>query len=253
MNAIVISLVALMCCICGAYLGMYLHASLPSHHRTNDTKEIVKLGAALIATMTALILGLLVSSSKDTFDTLNRELIQDGAKTIHLDRILAHYGPDAVELRAALANTLRSALHQYWRDAAPQEEAVQHAEMPNDLESFQIRLLALTPQSDGQRQLLAQAQQLCSDLIESRWMMTEMTQRDLPPVFLAIVLIWLGVLYVCYGLITPHNGTVGVVFFVSALTIAAALFLVLEMNNPMTGIIKVSDAPLQKALSLLGR
>ena len=253
MKAITISLAALVCCICGAHLGMYLHAILPGHHRTADTKEIVKLGAGLIATMTALILGLLVSSAKDTFDSMNRELIQDGARIIQLDRILAQYGPDAAELRTTLKTTVQNILLQYWREDGVQESLEKNAETSNVLETLQTGLLTQSPQNDGQRQLLAHAQQLCSDLIQSRWMMIEMTQRDLPAAFLAIVLIWLGVLYICYGLITPHNGTVRVVFFVSALTVSAALFLVLEMNNPITGIIKVSSAPLQKALSLLGR
>lgn len=253
MNAMALSLLSLVCCICGTHCGMYFRTKLPDHHLTADSRELVKLGAGLIATLTALVLGLLVSSAKDTMDTMNKVLIQDGVKIIQLDRALAHYGSDAVEFRIFLQQSVHASLQQYWHEDLSKQALMQDVEDANALEKLQAGLRALSPHSDNERQLLSSAQQLCSDIVQSRWLMIEMAEHELPQAFLVIVMLWLTVLYVCYGLITPRNGTVRVVLFVSALSIAGAIFLILEMNAPFTGIIKLSSAPLQKALSMLGK
>ena len=89
MNPIAISIVVIVCTYCGTHLGLQIRKRLPDHHLEGDTRDIVKLSAGLIATLTALVLGLLISSAKDILDTMNRELTQDGAKVILLDRSLA--------------------------------------------------------------------------------------------------------------------------------------------------------------------
>ena len=253
MNAVAISLAAFACCVCGMYIGMAIRRLLPDHHLTTDSREIVKISAGLVATMTALVLGLLVSSSKDTLDTMNRELVQDGVTIIQLDRVLADYGPDAANIRSTLQANLREVLHQYWREDASQEAVLKNIEMVQGPEKLKASLRALKPVNEDERQLLADAQRLSSEIAQSRWLMVEMAQRDLPQAFVVVLLVWLMILYLCYGLIAPPNGTVKIVLFASALTGAAAIFLILEMNNPLTGAIKVSSAPLQMALNILGR
>jgi hypothetical protein len=253
MNPTLMSIVIIVCAVGGAHLGMAVRKRLPEHHLNGDTREVVKLGAGLIATLTALVLGLLVSSAKDTLDTMNRELTQDGAKIILLDRTLANYGPDTKEIRDHLRNHLADTLKLLWHEEVPDTAALKKAEDSHPLEKFQAGLRALSPRSDAQRQLQSQALQLSHELAQSRWLLIETTQRELPHAFLVVLLLWLTILYVCYGLISPRNGTVRVVYFISALSIAGAVFLILEMSTPLSGIIKVSSAPLQKALSLLGK
>jgi hypothetical protein len=253
MNPIVITIVVIFCTVCGTHLGMRIRKLLPDHHLTEDTKEIVKLGAGMIATLTALVLGLLISSAKDTLDTMNRELVQDGAKVILLDRNLANYGPATNEIRTELRSHVAYILKLLWHEDTPANKALQSAEDSHALERIQARLRDLSPQNDAQRQLLSQTLQLSNDLAMSRWLIVETTQRELPRPFLVVLLLWLVILYTCYGLIAPKNWTVRVVLFISALSVAGAIFLILEMNTPLGGIIKVSSAPLHKALTLLGR
>ena len=253
MNPILMSIVIIVCAVGGAHLGMAIRKKLPEHHQDGDTKEVVKLGAGMVATLTALVLGLLVSSAKDTLDTMNRELTQDGAKIILLDRNLANYGPETKEIRDHLRNQLTHTLKLLWPEKVPDTAALQKAEDSHPLEKFQAGLRALAPRSDAQRQMQTQALQLSNDLAQSRWLLIETTQRELPHAFLVVLLLWLTILYICYGLISPKNGTVRAVYLVSALSIAGAVFLILEMNTPLTGIIKVSSAPLHKALTLLGK
>lgn len=253
MNPFVISIVVIVCTYCGTHLGLQIRKRLPDHHLAEDTKEIVKLSAGLIATLTALVLGLLISSAKDTLDTMNRELVQDGAKVILLDRNLANYGPAANEIRAEMRSHVAYILKLLWNEDIPANAALQSAEDSLALEKIQARLRDLASQTNAQRQLLSQSLQLSNDLALSRWLIVETSQRELPHPFLVVLLLWLVILYTCYGLIAPKNGTVRVVLFISALSIAGAIFLILEMNTPLGGIIKVSSAPMQKALTLLGK
>lgn len=253
MNPTVISIVVIVCTYCGTHLGIQIRKRLPDHHLEGDTKDIVKLSAGLIATLTALVLGLLISSAKDTLDTMNRELVQDGAKIILLDRNLANYGAEVNDIRAELRGHVAYTLKLLWHEDIPVNAALQSAEDSRALETIQARLRDLAPQSGAQRQLLSQALQLSNDLALSRWLIVETSQRELPNPFLVVLLLWLVILYTCYGLIAPKNWTVRVVLFISAVSIAGAIFLILEMNTPLGGIIKVSSAPIHKALSLLGR
>jgi hypothetical protein len=252
MNPILMSLVVIVCAVGGAHLGMAVRKKLPEHHLNSDTKEVVKLGAGLIATLTALVLGLLVSSAKDTLDTMNRELTQDGAKVILLDRNLANYGPETNEIRIQLREHLTATLKLVWPEENVDNAALKKAEDSRGLESMQTRLRDLSPRSDAQRQLQAQALQLSSDLALSRWLIVETAQHEPPKPFLVVLLLWLTILYVCYGLISPRNGTVRVVYLISAISVAGAIFLILEMSTPLNGIIKVSSGPIHKAHSLLG-
>ena len=253
MNPILMSIIVIVCAVGGAHIGMAVRKRLPEHHLNSDTKEVVKLGAGLIATLTALVLGLLVSSAKDTLDTMNRELTQDGAKIILLDRNLANYGPEANEIRVHLRNHLAHTLKLIWHEETPDNSGLKAAEDSHPLEKFQAGLRALSPRSDAQRQLQAQAQALSHELALSRWLIVETAQHEPPKAFLVVLLLWLTILYVCYGLISPRNGTVRVVYLISAISIAGAIFLILEMSTPLSGIIKVSSGPLHKALTLLGR
>jgi hypothetical protein len=253
MNPMYVSIIVIVLTYCGTHLGLRIRKSLPEDHLSADTKEIVKLSAGLIATLTALVLGLLVSSAKDTLDTMNRELTQDGAKIILLDRTLANYGPGTSEIRTQLRGHVAHTLKLIWNEDVPDDAALKAAEDPSGMESIQARLRDLSPHSDSQRLLHAQALQLSSDLAMSRWLIVESMQRALPDAFLVVLSLWLMILYTCYGLIAPKNWTVRVVLFISALSIAGAIFLVLEMNTPLSGIIKVSSAPLHKALVHMGR
>lgn len=101
--------------------------------------------------------------------------------------------------------------------------------------------------------MLTQARQLAADLWQTRWLLIEEAQGQLPVPFLVVLLFWLTMLFTSFGLFSPPNATVVTVLFVCALSVSASIFLVLEMSQPLTGTIRVSDAPLLKALEHLGR
>jgi hypothetical protein len=252
MSSITIGLITAGCTFSGALVGVWLQNRLPRHHLDKESQEAVKLGAGMIATITALVLGLLVSSAKGTFDTINDGIKQESAKIILLDRILAQYGPEAQGIRDQMKRSLAASLEaaRLRKPAgAPEQAAVQ---VTNRVEGVQGLLRILTPQTEGQRQLLAQAQQVAGDMSQTRWLLMEEAQNELPLPLLVILICWLTVLFVSFGLFAPRNVTVITVLFVCACSMSAALFLILEMNRPLDGFIKVSNAPLRNIMQYLG-
>lgn len=248
-----IALISAGCIFGGVLLGMILRSRLPDHHLSSDSKDTVKLGAGMLATLSALILGLLVSSAKTSFDTMNVEIMQGAAKLIYLDRVLADYGPETKAIREELRQTVAAGIKMIWPEEKTSVSVLTAYERANGLEMLQSKLHELTPTNDLQRLAFQQAQQLCTELQQARWLTIEQTQSVLPMPFLVMLLFWLTALHMSFGLFAPRNATVIIVLLVCAVSVSGAIFLILEMGHPLTGFIKVSSAPMLKALEHLGR
>ena len=213
----------------------------------------MKLSAGTIATLTALVLGLLVSSAKSSFDAINTGIVQDSAKFILLDRALARYGPETKAVREELKRAVAAAIERVWPTKKTGVTASTAFERANGVELFQDKLRELTPQNDAQRQALAQSQQMLNDINQTRWLLIEQAQNQLPLPLLLILVFWLVLLFASFGLFAPRNTMALVVLAVGACAISAAIFLVLELNQPLDGLIKVSSAPLRNALQHVGQ
>jgi membrane-bound ClpP family serine protease len=101
--------------------------------------------------------------------------------------------------------------------------------------------------------LYATAQQLLTDLRQSHWVLIQRSQHVIPLPFLVVLLFWLTMLHISFGLFAPRNATVIAVLLISALSVSGAVFIVLDMTHPLQGVITVSSAPMRKALELLGQ
>jgi hypothetical protein len=251
MNSTLIALISIVCIFGGALLGLWLQRLVPKHHLSKESQDVVRLGAGIIATLTALVLGLLVSSAKSTFDNVNKGNKQAGAKLILLDRVLAQYGPDTRSIR----EEIRDAVAARVEDGSINRRGSRSGPdfLAAGVEILQRALRGLVPKDDAQTKLLGEAQKLVADLSETRWLLVEEAQNQLPTPFLIMLLFWLTVLFASFGLFAPRNATVLTVLFVCAISVSGAIFLVLEMNEPGAGVIKVSNAPLLKALDLMGK
>jgi hypothetical protein len=253
MSSLEIALISAACIFGGVLLGLWLQNLLPGHHLSSDSKETIKLGAGMIATLSALVLGLLVSSAKNNFDTMSAEITQSAAKVIQLDRALANYGPETRDARELLRLNMAAGIQMFWPEDKTEAPGMTAFERANGMELMQAKLRELAPASDAQRQLLALAQQIGGELLQFRWLLIEQTQNALPTPFLVMVLFWLTMLHISFGLFAPRNAMVIVVLFICALSVSGAIFLILEMNHPLSGMIKVSSAPMLKALEHLGQ
>lgn len=253
MNSLTIALISAGCIFGGVLLGLWLRHRLPDHHLSNDSKDTVKLAAGMIATLSALVLGLLVSSAKSTFDTVGSEITQGAAKIILLDRALANYGPGTRDAREQLRQSTVAGVAAIWPENKTALSGMATFEQAGGMEQVQAKLREFSPTTDAQRQLLAQAQQISNELSQFRWLVIEQTQNALPLPFLVMLVCWLMMLHMSFGLFAPRNATVIAVLFLCALSVSGAVFLILEMNHPLSGFIKVSSAPMVKALEHLGQ
>jgi hypothetical protein len=253
MISIIIGLITFVCVFGGALLGLFLHNILPDHHLREDSKDAMKLGLAIIATLSALVLGLLISSAKDSLDAMNTAFTQSGAKIIMLDRVLDFYGSEAKEAREQLRDVLQSIVERIWHKDKTKKIKMQTSGRTKGMELVVDKLRALTPQNESQRSLQTQALQIGNDLLQSHWLVIEQAQITLPTMFLVILIFWLTILFISYGLFSPYNSTIIVILLVCAMSVSSAIFLIEDMSRPFHGTMKISSAPLVKALELLGR
>jgi hypothetical protein len=252
-NSLVVAGISLACIFGGALLGQLLRRLLPDHHLSGKSEDALKVGAGMIATLAALVLGLLVGSAKSTLDNANSAITQSAVKIILLDRTLARYGPEAKDVREQLRLSVETFVALLWPEEGAGRANLQAIEHRNSVEAMQSALAALKPTDEQHQALRAQAEQLTNDIQQIRWQSIEQEQAPLPIPFLAVLLFWVSMLYVSYGLLAPGNLTVTVVQFLGALSVSGAIFLIMEMNRPVDGIIKISSAPMLKALQFLGQ
>jgi hypothetical protein len=252
MNSLTIGLLCTASILVGGLLGMRMQLLLPSHHLSKEMQDLVKLSAGMIATLTALVLGLLVSSAKSSFDATNNGIVQSAAKFILLDKVLARYGPETKVAREQLKQGLAAGMERVWPEEKTGVSALTAFERGNSLDIALGHLRELTPKTDAQRGDLAQAEQMVNDLGQTRWLLIEEAQSPLPLPLLLILVFWLVLLFVSFGLFAPRNFMAVAVLFIGACAVSAAIFLVLELDHPLDGAIKVSNAPLRNALRHMG-
>jgi len=248
MSSAAISLIVLACVFGGALLGILLRVSLPEHHLSKESKDIVKLGMGLVGTMAALVLGLLVASAKGSYDAQSTELTQMSANIALLDRGLALYGPETKEIRKLLRSAVVRTLDQMWS-----KDASRLGPPSAGGEVLYEEIQRLTPQNETQRSLQNGALNIAVDLGKTRWLMYEQaTTSASMPLLIALVL-WLTTIFISFGLFAPFNATVVSSLFVAALSVSYAIFLILEMYTPYTGLVQISSEPLRAAIAELGR
>jgi hypothetical protein len=251
MTPLTISLITFACIFAGALVGFYLGLILPEHHLSNDSKDAVKMTWGILATMSALVLGLLVASAKNSFDTVNNEIVEVAAKILVLNHVLLLYGPEADAARTELHQAVATAIEHDWPNEAPSTSASSTAGKGNGMEPVRDKIYMLSPANDAQRALLSQAAQISSDLLLARWLVIEESRTLLPNVLFIPLVAWLTILFAGIGLLAPHNKTVLTASFLGSLSLAVAIFLINDLSHPLSGIIEVSSAPMHDALDYL--
>ena len=253
MNPVAIGLIVFACVFGGALFGMFLGRVLPAEHLSADARDVIKVSMAMVATLAALVLGLLTASAKSSLDDKEGELRAAAAQVILLDRTMAEYGPETAQARDLLKQILVARINQVWpeeSDARVTPEAISHG---NGIEAVQAALLALSPKNDAQRWLQSTALGITQGIAGERWTVLEQLGSSLQWPFLAVVVFWLAVIFASFGLFAPRNASVTAALFVAALSVAGSIYLILEMDQPYRGLIKISSAPLRTALQELGQ
>ena len=251
MDSITVSLIAFAAILGGAIIGVLLRLALPEHQLAEDTKDVVRLCTGLIGTIAALVLGLLIASANSSYETQPSQVRRLAANIILLDRLLAHYGPEARTARDLIRRAIDPFVDRIWREHseagkdAPYESSAAGAAAGAAIES-------LSPQTDLQRSLKARVVQIVTEQGQTRLQLFEASTNSIPTPFLTVLIFWLTVIFASFSLFSRLHATLVAVLFVCALSAAGAIYLILDLSQPFTGLLQISSAPLRNALAPLG-
>ena len=234
-----------------ALLGGRLGRLLPEEQLSAESKDAVKLAMGLIATMTAVLLGLLISSAKGTFDTAQSEVMQMAAKVALLDRVLALYGPEAAEARRALRDAVADAARRAWPANGSAPVRLDPNEQMGD--AVYVAIHRLTPHDDAQRTLKTQAATLMVQLGELRSLLQAQSIPAVSKPLLIALVSWLVVIFFGFSLVAPANATSTLALVAGAFSVAGAVFLILELDHPFAGVIRIPSEPITNTLNHLAK
>jgi len=253
MHPTLIGFVVLACTFGGVLLGMRLRLALPDHHLSSEARDTIKLGIGLVATVTALVLGLLTASAKGTYDALDATIKHSAAGLLSLDRTLARYGPETAGIRESLKKAVTQRVRVIWHMDRPGNPQADPAAAAHGVEVLATEIHRLVPKTDEQRALRIRALTFSETLLDARWGIVAAQATSVPYVFLTMLVLWLTVTFTTFGVLAPRNPTLVCVLFVCALSVAGAIFLVLEMDSPFDGLITVSPGPMTYALEHMNK
>jgi hypothetical protein len=249
-TALSVSLVTFALVFGGALLGTYLRNALSEHHFREDVKDVIKLSTGLIATMAALVLGLLIASAKSSFDTKSTQIKQITANIILLDFDLERYGSDAQNLRILLRSAIPPLIDRIWNE----DDRAKSSAYSATVESYELvnKIQQLQPNNDSQRDLRTKILGTVTNLAQARVSLFTQSNDSIPMPFLVILIFWLAIIFMSFGLFVRPNRIVAVTFFVGGLSVASAIFLILEMGQPFKGLMQISNEGSLHALAPLG-
>jgi len=239
------------CLLAAVWMGMWLSHFLPVDQLSPETKDIVRLTTGLVATMSALLLGLLVNSSKASYDTTRARVMQKASKYALLDRVLEIYGPQAAEVRGELRVLIEGEMRRLWPDDGHATARTNSQKQMGN--AFYLSLLRLEARNDTERPLKAQAASLALDLGQLLSLMEAESLTSISTPMLTVVVLWLVMIFLGFSLFAPSNTTARFTLIASALCAAGAIFLILELDHPFSGLMRISSEPMLNVLRQVGK
>ena len=248
MPPVAMGLLAFGLALAGILLGSVMQRMLPKGQLSPDSKEVVKLSLGIVATLAALVLGLLVASAKTTYSAREGEINQITAYVILLDNLLAKYGEGAQAARASLRKAIPPMVDHIWREA--QSVPVQSAPFKASAEgeAFYQQVQELQPTNDMQRGLKQRIIEVALDLAKARLLLFSHLGSSIPFPFLAVLLLWMTILFAGFSLMAPPNTITLASLIVCALSVSAAIFLIPGLDQPFSGLMAIQSESLMNAL-----
>jgi uncharacterized membrane protein YqgA involved in biofilm formation len=249
-NTVIIGLIAFAAILAGAFVGVKVRERLPKHHLTDETKNLVSVSTAVVATGSALVLGLLISNANTSFTRLGGQVTALSAEILRLDHMLRRYGADAEPAR----NMLLQYAEQKAADLFPDYPAEVHLSNPSTYELLQRledMLLTLKPANPRDQWWLAQAMTLAAKIGDTRWLIAQQIGQGTPKAFVALLVFWLALLFASFGLFAPPNLTSTVTLTLCAVAVAGAVAMILELEQGLGGLVRISPEPMRQAVKTL--
>jgi Protein of unknown function (DUF4239) len=253
MNSLETSSIIFGCSFGMGLLGMVLNFRVPDDHLDVGSRDVVKLVLGLIATISALVLSLLIASGSSTYQAQQNEVQSLSANVILLDRVLSYYGPDAKETRDLLRQGLAAVHDRIWSSDGARAPELDPRATQDVADNFMSSLKELAPKNDSQATLKSQAMQIGQTLGQTRLLMFEQVGASFAWPFLTVLVFWICMLFLGFGVLARFNPILLTALFIGAVSVAGAIFLILELSSPYEGFMRISDAPLRNALTMVDK
>ncbi len=226
--------------------GVLLRHRLPEKHLSGDSKDVIKLATALVATMAALVTALLFASTRASYEATHSQVGQLTANVVELDRLLKDYGPEGMPLRVALRQDIAAMIHTIWeQEGGPSaQDIAAEARVVSQLRQ-------LSPGTPLQAALQARASAVSAALAQIQLVLFAHPSDAISRPFVIVLVLWLCFIFGTFAMSSEPNPTLLAVLFFSALSAAGAIYLIIELGQPFDGLMQISNAPLQNALAPL--
>jgi hypothetical protein len=251
MNAIAVTSIVFVSILASGLLGMAVRRAIPAVRLGSGEKEVARLVTGLMTTMTAIVLGMLVSSAKASYDARTNEVAEISSEVVTIDRMLSKYGTETAEVRVNFRLLVEASVNRIWPAQAPL-----HVELkPRDEgEMIVDELGLLAPKSDAQAAAKAQILHMIVDLRQTQWLLFLKSQQSAIPIpLLLVVVAWVALIYFSFGVFTQPSYTIVVTLAIGALAVSTAILIILELYTPFRGVLRISSGPILEALSQMGR
>lgn len=253
MSSLAIAGLMFVCVLTSTLVAMMLARRLPEHHLSSESRDAIKQGLGVIGTLTALVIGLLVASTKGTYDAQSGTIKELAAQLAAIDRLLARYGPESADARSHVRSLCQAILDQAWPSDGKATIDFTGGPTKGAGEALFDSITALEPRTDSQRFLKSRALEMTVSLAPLRQRLVVNSERSIPAPLLIVLGVWQAALFAGFGLLAPRNATTIAVLFLCMLSVSGALFLILELDRPFDGVVRVSDAPLHAVMDHLGK
>lgn len=229
--------------------GAFVRSRAPVTFTSSETRDVIRRVISLIAVLAAVMLGVGIAALKSTFDNADRDVRRLGVQIEELDRTLRRIGPPGTEARQLLFRFAAVLA----RDTFPNLDGPFRGE-PRNANLIQDELeAALERLGTGEPvpRVVVQAQAMLHAIVQTRWTMEERMGPSMSDWQLVVLVFWLMLIFLGLGLFAARNTLVVIVLLLFAAALTGAIFLLTEFDDPFTGVISVSGAPLLDALHAL--
>ncbi len=249
MNSITAGLLVAACIFLGGVGGLHLHRIMPQHHLTRETYDVIKLGAGMLSVLASLVLGLLIATAKTSYDSADQAIRNYAAELALLNETLRDYGGVASVPRDLLRDYTRRFLAEGWPQDGRRSVIDDDERTRVLLEHVRESIRALKPVDKAQGALQDEAVGINIGLLRQRWLLIERQGPNVQRVVLVVLVSWITMIFVSFGLNAPRNGTVVVAFLICSVAIGGSIFLILEMDRPLDGVMQISRSPVENVLA----
>ena len=251
MRPLAVAIVIAILAFAAGVLGLFLQRRLPERHTKDRSRDMISSVTSLVSLMLALVLGTLVSASYSAFSTQRSELETLATNALELDMTLAQYGPDAKPARDLLRDTLVRSHQLFWGSGVSDPSAFGVAVALPGLRAMSDYLNKLDPTTSTQKALLSSAIGYEKAIEATRLKMSLQLASTIAWPLVLVIGSWSVLLFIGYGLLSHVNVMTVAVLGFGALSVAGAVFLIIELRHPYSGLLRVPPAALLEAISTM--